>query len=79
MYWKYHEKAAEKGAYIIGSSGFDSIPADLGVIYTKNKMNGNYQSRSSKWIYNRKASCLWCGREAELLVGNVNTDALFLI
>ncbi|VFV44236.1 probable saccharopine dehydrogenase [Lynx pardinus] len=40
MYWKYHEKAAEKGAYIIGSSGFDSIPADLGVIYTKNKMNG---------------------------------------
>ncbi|XP_067585648.1 LOW QUALITY PROTEIN: saccharopine dehydrogenase-like oxidoreductase [Pseudorca crassidens] len=40
MYWKYHEKAAEKGAYIIGSSGFDSIPADLGVIYTRNKMNG---------------------------------------
>ncbi|XP_011382823.1 saccharopine dehydrogenase-like oxidoreductase, partial [Pteropus vampyrus] len=40
MYWKYHEKAAEKGVYIIGSSGFDSIPADLGVIYTRNKMNG---------------------------------------
>uniref|UniRef100_H0WX57 Saccharopine dehydrogenase-like oxidoreductase n=2 Tax=Otolemur garnettii TaxID=30611 RepID=H0WX57_OTOGA len=38
--WKYHEKAAEKGVYIIGSSGFDSIPADLGVIYTRNKMNG---------------------------------------
>lgn len=42
MYWKYHEKAAEKGVYIIGSSGFDSIPADLGVIYTSNKINGNY-------------------------------------
>ncbi|XP_045652399.1 saccharopine dehydrogenase-like oxidoreductase isoform X3 [Ursus americanus] len=40
MYWKYNEKAAEKGSYIIGSSGFDSIPADLGVIYTRNKMNG---------------------------------------
>ncbi|XP_032098077.1 saccharopine dehydrogenase-like oxidoreductase isoform X1 [Sapajus apella] len=40
MQWKYHEKAAEKGVYIIGSSGFDSIPADLGVIYTRNKMNG---------------------------------------
>uniref|UniRef100_A0A8W4FPD0 Saccharopine dehydrogenase-like oxidoreductase n=1 Tax=Sus scrofa TaxID=9823 RepID=A0A8W4FPD0_PIG len=26
IYWKYHEKAAEKGVYIIGSSGFDSIP-----------------------------------------------------
>uniref|UniRef100_A0A452R0A4 Saccharopine dehydrogenase-like oxidoreductase n=1 Tax=Ursus americanus TaxID=9643 RepID=A0A452R0A4_URSAM len=46
MYWKYNEKAAEKGSYIIGSSGFDSIPADLGVIYTRNKMNGNYQSLS---------------------------------
>lgn len=40
MYWKYHEKAAEKGVYIIGSSGFDSIPADLGVIYMSNKING---------------------------------------
>lgn len=40
MYWKYHEKAAEKGVYIIGSSGFDSIPADMGVIYTSNKING---------------------------------------
>lgn len=40
MQAKYHEKAAEKGVYIIGSSGFDSIPADLGVIYTRNKMNG---------------------------------------
>ncbi|KAM5204776.1 saccharopine dehydrogenase-like oxidoreductase isoform 2-T2 [Hipposideros larvatus] len=40
MYWKYHEKAAEKGVYIIGSSGFDSIPADLGVLYTRNKMKG---------------------------------------
>lgn len=40
IYWKYHEKAAEKGVYIIGSSGFDSIPADLGVVYTRNKMKG---------------------------------------
>lgn len=42
MHAKYHEKAAEKGVYIIGSSGFDSIPADLGVLYTRNQMNGNY-------------------------------------
>ncbi|XP_036611166.1 saccharopine dehydrogenase-like oxidoreductase [Trichosurus vulpecula] len=40
MYWKYHEKAAEKGVYVIGSSGFDSIPADLGVLYTRNKLKG---------------------------------------
>ncbi|ERE77257.1 putative saccharopine dehydrogenase-like protein [Cricetulus griseus] len=37
---KYHEKAAEKGVYITGSSGFDSIPADLGVLYTRKQMNG---------------------------------------
>ncbi|GAB1285781.1 Saccharopine dehydrogenase-like oxidoreductase [Apodemus speciosus] len=40
MHAKYHEKAAEKGVYIIGSSGFDSIPADLGVLYTRKQMNG---------------------------------------
>lgn len=43
-------KAAEKGVYIIGSSGFDSIPADLGVIYTRDKMNGNYWSISNNGI-----------------------------
>ncbi|XP_074078943.1 saccharopine dehydrogenase-like oxidoreductase [Macrotis lagotis] len=40
MYWKYNERAAEKGVYIIGSSGFDSIPADMGVLYTRNKLKG---------------------------------------
>ncbi|XP_016048639.1 saccharopine dehydrogenase-like oxidoreductase isoform X2 [Erinaceus europaeus] len=47
MAWKYHEKAAAKGVYIIGSCGFDSIPADLGVIYTKNKMNGTLTTLES--------------------------------
>ncbi|XP_062938804.1 saccharopine dehydrogenase-like oxidoreductase isoform X1 [Cynocephalus volans] len=47
MQLKYHEKAAEKGVYIIGSSGFDSIPADLGVIYTRNKMNGTLTAMES--------------------------------
>lgn len=47
MYWKYHDKAAAKGVYVIGSCGFDSIPADLGVIYTKNKMNGTLTTLES--------------------------------
>lgn len=42
MYWKYYEKVVEKGVYIVGSSGFDFILVDLGVIYIRNKMNGNY-------------------------------------
>ncbi|XP_048792550.1 saccharopine dehydrogenase-like oxidoreductase [Lagopus muta] len=40
MYLKYNEQAAEKKAYIIGSCGFDSIPADMGVLYTRDKLKG---------------------------------------
>uniref|UniRef100_A0A8V0XZS5 Saccharopine dehydrogenase-like oxidoreductase n=1 Tax=Gallus gallus TaxID=9031 RepID=A0A8V0XZS5_CHICK len=38
MYLKYNEKAAEKKVYVIGSCGFDSIPADMGVLYTRDKL-----------------------------------------
>ncbi|NWR92241.1 SCPDL oxidoreductase, partial [Furnarius figulus] len=40
MYLKYNERAAEKGVYIVGSCGFDSIPADMGVLYTRDKLKG---------------------------------------
>ncbi|XP_061480632.1 saccharopine dehydrogenase-like oxidoreductase [Rhineura floridana] len=40
MYLNYNDKAAEKGAYIIGSCGFDSIPADMGILYTRNNLKG---------------------------------------
>uniref|UniRef100_A0A8C5IEM3 Saccharopine dehydrogenase-like oxidoreductase n=1 Tax=Junco hyemalis TaxID=40217 RepID=A0A8C5IEM3_JUNHY len=40
MYLKYNEKAAEKGVYVVGSCGFDSIPADMGVLYTRDKLKG---------------------------------------
>ncbi|XP_051503012.1 saccharopine dehydrogenase-like oxidoreductase [Myxocyprinus asiaticus] len=36
----YHDQAAEKGVYIVGSCGFDSIPADMGVIYTRDQFKG---------------------------------------
>lgn len=41
MYMKYDRQAADNGAYIVGSSGFDSIPADLGVLFTRNSVQGN--------------------------------------
>ena len=41
MYLKYNEKAAEKKVYVIGSCGFDSIPADMGVLYTRDKLKGD--------------------------------------
>jgi len=33
MQLKYHKEAEEKGVYIVGSCGWDSIPADCGSVY----------------------------------------------
>ncbi|KAI3363620.1 hypothetical protein L3Q82_001252 [Scortum barcoo] len=40
MQLEYHTKALDRGVYVIGSCGFDSIPADLGTIYTQRQFKG---------------------------------------
>ncbi|XP_061610322.1 saccharopine dehydrogenase b isoform X1 [Phyllopteryx taeniolatus] len=40
MQLEYHTKAMERGVYVIGSCGFDSIPADLGILYTQSHFKG---------------------------------------
>ncbi|KAM9840539.1 saccharopine dehydrogenase-like oxidoreductase [Aulostomus maculatus] len=40
MQLEYHTKALDRGVYVIGSCGFDSIPADLGLIYTRRQFKG---------------------------------------
>ncbi|CAL8316440.1 unnamed protein product [Merluccius merluccius] len=40
MHCEYHSQAMERGVYVIGSCGFDSIPADLGVLYTQRELKG---------------------------------------
>ncbi|XP_060923763.1 saccharopine dehydrogenase-like oxidoreductase [Limanda limanda] len=40
MQLNYNSLAADKGVYIIGSCGFDSIPADMGVLYTRDQFKG---------------------------------------
>ncbi|XP_054475092.1 saccharopine dehydrogenase-like oxidoreductase [Anoplopoma fimbria] len=40
MQLEYHTKALDRGVYVIGSCGFDSIPADLGVLYTQKQFKG---------------------------------------
>ncbi len=40
----YHKKAQEKGIYIIGSCGFDSVPCDMGVEYTTKSFSGDLNS-----------------------------------
>uniref|UniRef100_A0A673IR43 Saccharopine dehydrogenase-like oxidoreductase n=1 Tax=Sinocyclocheilus rhinocerous TaxID=307959 RepID=A0A673IR43_9TELE len=47
MQLNYHDQAAEKGVYIVGSCGFDSIPADMGVIYTRDQFKGTLTSIES--------------------------------
>lgn len=34
MEYRFHEKAKRNGCFIVSAAGFDSVPADLGVLYT---------------------------------------------
>lgn len=34
MEFRFHEKAKRNGCFIVSAAGFDSVPADLGVLYT---------------------------------------------
>uniref|UniRef100_A0A8C5GNI9 Saccharopine dehydrogenase-like oxidoreductase n=1 Tax=Gouania willdenowi TaxID=441366 RepID=A0A8C5GNI9_GOUWI len=40
MQFKYNSQAADSGVYVIGSCGFDSIPADMGVVFTRDQFMG---------------------------------------
>lgn len=40
MQLKYNDLAKEKGVYIVSACGFDSIPADLGVIFLEKNFDG---------------------------------------
>ncbi|KAG9282646.1 saccharopine dehydrogenase-like oxidoreductase isoform X1 [Astyanax mexicanus] len=40
MQLKFHSKAEAEGVFVIGSCGFDSIPADMGIFYTKSQFKG---------------------------------------
>ncbi|XP_075940846.1 saccharopine dehydrogenase-like oxidoreductase [Anarhichas minor] len=40
MQLEHHTKALDRGVDVIGSCGFDSVPADLGVLYTQKQFKG---------------------------------------
>lgn len=44
MQLKYHEEAQKKGVYIISACGFDSVPADLGLMYLRSQFEGTLNS-----------------------------------
>lgn len=44
MQLEYNELAREKGVYIVSACGFDSIPADMGVVYLEKNFQGELHS-----------------------------------
>lgn len=44
MQLEYNKAAKEAGVYVISACGFDSIPCDLGIIYTQQKFEGEINS-----------------------------------
>lgn len=44
MQLKYYEEAKRKGVYIVGASGWDSVPADVGTTWTKQQFSGDLHS-----------------------------------
>lgn len=47
MQLEYNKKAQEAGVYIISACGFDSIPCDLGILYTQEKFQGEVNTIES--------------------------------
>ena len=40
MQYKYDSQARESKIFVVGTCGFDSIPADMGIVYTQKKFPG---------------------------------------
>ncbi|XP_069117747.1 saccharopine dehydrogenase-like oxidoreductase isoform X2 [Argopecten irradians] len=47
MQLKYHNQAKKNGVYIIGACGFDSIPAEMGVVFISRQFKGEVNSVES--------------------------------
>nr|XP_033795439.1 saccharopine dehydrogenase-like oxidoreductase isoform X2 [Geotrypetes seraphini] len=78
MYFKYSSQAADKGAYIIGSCGFDSIPADLGVLFTRNNLKGTLTAVESIVSFHSgpEGSCIHDGTWQSAIHGISDQDNL---
>ncbi|XP_030369592.1 saccharopine dehydrogenase-like oxidoreductase [Scaptodrosophila lebanonensis] len=40
MQLKYNERARQRGVYVVSACGFDSIPADLGIVFVEKNFDG---------------------------------------
>ncbi|KAI7804275.1 saccharopine dehydrogenase a, tandem duplicate 1 [Triplophysa rosa] len=78
MQLDYQDKAAEKGVYIVGSSGFDSIPADMGVIYTRDQFKGTLTAVESFLTASSgpEGGCIHDGTWQSAIYGFADSDKL---
>jgi short subunit dehydrogenase-like uncharacterized protein len=53
MYLRYHDAAVQSGARLIHAAGFDSIPHDLGVLYTVDLMPENVPLAINGYVWAR--------------------------
>lgn len=54
----YHEEAKKNEVYIVSACGFDSIPADLGLVFLKNEFQGELNSAEiflETWICGKRS------------------------
>lgn len=42
MQFQFHDQAVRAGIHIVGTCGFDSIPADMGVVFTQENFPGTF-------------------------------------
>lgn len=40
MQFQFHDQAVRAGIHIVGTCGFDSIPADMGMVFTQENFPG---------------------------------------
>lgn len=78
MQFKFHSQAAERGVYIVGSCGFDSIPADLGVLFTRDQFKGTLTAVESFLTASAgpEGSCVHDGTWQSAVYGLADGDKL---
>ena len=76
MKQKYHQAAEEAGVYLVSACGFDSIPNDIGVLFTKEQFQGDLQYIESylKMEQHDNQKVIQC---INLVYQNINNNKIF--
>lgn len=78
MQLNYDSSAGDNNVYIIGSCGFDSIPADMGVLFTRDQFKGTLTSVESFLTFNfgSEGGCIHDGTWQSAVYGFADSTKL---